>query len=186
MGKFPFQVLATDSSQPAQKQSSSYTLNVVIGMDEYSGLTAAPVPGCTPTGYFQLVKVKIGSNPARWVYADPNCYAFYSVVRLCCYFRVHPGQDPAEPLRQRFQQVGHALAAIGKWPMASTPMTSSTAITCCPFPKAATIAGPRSNCPSCCSSAPTRTRSLTPPAIGLPEAIKSIIGGQDNNGYQLP
>ena len=73
-------MLVTDSSQPPQQQSSSYTLNVVIGMDEYSGLTAAPVPGCTPTGYFQLVKVQIGSDPARWVYADPNCNAFYQLA----------------------------------------------------------------------------------------------------------
>ena len=72
VGQFPFQVLATDSSQPPQQQSSNYTLNVVIGLDTYSGLTAAPVPGCTPTDYFQLQKVK-----GRWYYADPNCNAFY-------------------------------------------------------------------------------------------------------------
>ena len=74
VGQFPFQVLATDSSQPPQQQSSNYTLNVVIGLDMYGGLTAAPVPGCTPTSYFQLLKVKIGNSPPtwRWVYADPQ------------------------------------------------------------------------------------------------------------------
>ena len=77
VGAFPFQVLVTDSAH--HQQTSNYTLNVVIGMDQYGGLTAAPLPGCTPTGYFQLLKVKIGSNPARWVYADPLCNAFYQL-----------------------------------------------------------------------------------------------------------
>jgi uncharacterized membrane protein len=75
VGKFPFQVLATDSSQPPQQQSSNYILNVIIGLDEYSGLTAAPVPGCTPTGYFQTLKVN-----GRWVYVTPDCNAYYQLA----------------------------------------------------------------------------------------------------------
>ncbi len=80
VGAFPFQVLATDSSHPAQKQSSSYILNVVIGLDQYSGLTAAPVPGCNQTGYFQALTVKQKDGSRRWVYADPICNAFYQLA----------------------------------------------------------------------------------------------------------
>ena len=75
VGNFPFQVLATDSSQPPLQQSSNYTLNVVIGFDTYGGLTAAPVPGCKKTNYFQLQKAK-----GRWVYASPSCNAFYQLA----------------------------------------------------------------------------------------------------------
>ena len=74
VGKFSFQVLAKDSSQPQQQQSSSYNLNVVIGLDDYSGLTAAPVPGCNQTGYFQMLKVQ-----GRWLLATPECNTFYEL-----------------------------------------------------------------------------------------------------------
>ena len=72
VGQFSFQVLAKDSSQPQQQQSSSYTLKVAIGLDEHSGLTAAPVPGCNQTGYFQTLKVQ-----GRWLLATPECNTFY-------------------------------------------------------------------------------------------------------------
>jgi hypothetical protein len=72
VGQFPFEVQATDSSQPPQQQTYNYTLSVVIGVDTYGGLTAAPISGCTPTGYFQLQKAN-----SRWLLADPNCKAFW-------------------------------------------------------------------------------------------------------------
>ncbi len=72
VGKFSFQVLAKDSAQ--RQQNSSYTLKVAIGLDDYSGLTAAPVPGCNQTGYFQLVKSR-----GRWLLATPECNAFYEL-----------------------------------------------------------------------------------------------------------
>ena len=81
-GMFPFSVLVTDSSQPPQHQTFSYTLNAIVGLDKYGGLTAAPVPGCTQTGYFQLLKVN-----GRWVFADPDCNAFYRgpcMTPICC------------------------------------------------------------------------------------------------------
>ena len=93
VGQFPFQVLATDSSQPAQQQSSNYTLNVVIRLDTYSGLTAAPLPGCTPTNYFQLQKVT-----GRWYYADPNCNAFYQFSMYASY----PGFIFSDILKSRY------------------------------------------------------------------------------------
>ena len=71
-GQFAFSVQVTDSSQPPIKQVFNYTLGVAVGLDAYSGLTAAPVPGCTSTGYFQLIKAN-----GRWVLATPDCNAFY-------------------------------------------------------------------------------------------------------------
>ena len=71
VGQFSFGVLATDSAQPPQHQVMDMGLNVVIGLDTYGGFTAAPVPGCTPTGYFRLMTVG-----DRWVLADPSCNAF--------------------------------------------------------------------------------------------------------------
>ena len=81
LGQYNFSVLATDSSQ--NQQSSSYPLNVVIGLDTYSGLTAAPVPGCNASGYFQLLKIAVSGGNNRWVLADPDCNAFY---QLSLYF----------------------------------------------------------------------------------------------------
>ncbi len=72
VGQFPFSVQVTDSSQPPRKQTSNYTLGVALELDAYGGLTAAPVPGCTSTGYFQLLKAN-----GRWVLATPECNAFY-------------------------------------------------------------------------------------------------------------
>ena len=84
VGKFPVQVQATDSSHPPQQQTSNYTLNVVIGLDTYSGMTAAPVPGCTPTGYFQIQKVK-----GRWYYADPELQCLLPILGVCLLSGVH-------------------------------------------------------------------------------------------------
>jgi len=68
-GSYPITVTAAGGGI---KQTSTATLNVAFALDDYSGLLAAPVPGCTPTGYFQVMKVK-----GRWVYADPECNTFY-------------------------------------------------------------------------------------------------------------
>ncbi len=69
VGSYTFTVTGTGGGI---KQSAMATLKVIFALDTYSGLLAAPVPGCTPTGYFQALKVK-----GRWVYADPDCNAFY-------------------------------------------------------------------------------------------------------------
>lgn len=67
-GTFNFSVLVTDSL--GAHQTAPYVMTVIVATGQYGGLTAAPVPGCTP-GYFQLNKVN-----GRWVLADPACYAF--------------------------------------------------------------------------------------------------------------
>ena len=72
VGLFPFTVLVTDSSQPPQQQTYDYVGTVAVNFDTYSGLAAAPVPGCVVNNYFQVLKAN-----GRWVLADPNCYAFH-------------------------------------------------------------------------------------------------------------
>jgi len=183
VGKFPFQVLATDSSQPPQQQTSSYMLNVVIGMDLYSGLTAAPVPGCTPTGYFQLVKVKIGSNPARWVYADPNCNAFYQLAQynasynfiLSSILQSHYGNNYTK-------WATHSLQREITYGFNSNDIFYSDFML--PIPKGGNGNGASPPLPFQLFFGTTDDAVFDPTDIGLPEAIKSIVGGQDNNGYQ--
>ena len=178
LGKFHFQVLATDSSQPAQKQSSSYTLNVVIGMDEYGGLTAAPVPGCTPTGYFQLQKVKVGSNPARWVYADPLCNAFYSlsVYDSTSYFiygtilQSHYGNDSNK-------WATHELNREVAYGYNANDIFYNDYVL--PIPKGGNSSGATPQLPFILFFGSDQDAVFNPGAIGLPEALKNIIGGQD-------
>ena len=185
VGKFNFQVLATDSSQPAQKQTSSYTLNVIIGMDEYGGLTAAPVPGCTATGYFQLLKVKVGSNPPRWVYADPNCYAFYSLSVYAStnnsiygsILQSHYGNDPNK-------WATHALNRELAYGFNANDIFYNDYVL--PIGKGGNQNGATPQLPFILFFGSDQDAVFNPGAIGLPEALKNIIGGQDSNGYQIP
>ena len=57
-GSFNFSVLITDSL--GAHQTLPYAMNVIIGTDPYGGFTAAPLPGCASSGYFQLKQV--GNN----------------------------------------------------------------------------------------------------------------------------
>ena len=75
VGQFNFGVLVTDSSQPPQQQTFNFTLNVVLDLDQYGGLSAAPIHGCNPTGFFQLQKVS-----GRWLLATPSCDSFYQLA----------------------------------------------------------------------------------------------------------
>jgi uncharacterized membrane protein len=184
VGKFNFRVLATDSSQPPQKQSSSYTVNVVIGMDKYGGLTAAPVPGCTPTGYFQLVKVKIGNKPARWVYADPNCYAFYSLSVFAA--------TPGDILQQIMQS--HYGNDLSKWSTHALNRELAYGFNAndifyadymLPIPKGGNQSGATPQVPFILYFAADQDAVFNPGALGLPEALKNIIAGQDQYGYHV-
>jgi uncharacterized membrane protein len=185
VGKFPLQVLATDSSQPAQKQSSNYTLNVVIGMDEYSGLTAAPVPGCTPTGYFQLLKVNIGSNLYRWVYVDPLCNVFYQVglYDATSYFILK------SIMQSRYNNdltmwATHSLQREVAYGFNANDIFYSDYML--PIPKGGNTNGASIKLPFLLFFGASQDAIFDPTDLGLPEAIKSIIGGQDSYGYQLP
>src|SRR5271166_6205902 len=183
VGQFAFRVLATDSSQPPQQQGSNYTLNVVIGLDTYGGLTAAPVPNCTPTGYFQVVKVKIANNPARWVYADPQCNAFYqlSVYEAASssisddIMLSHYGNDLAKWAK-------HALQREMAYGFNSNDIFYSDYVL--PIPKGDNHSGASIKLPFQLFFAANQHAMFNPGEIGLPEAIKNLIAAQDNNGYK--
>ena len=185
VGQFPVKVQATDSSKPAQKQTSTYPLNVVIGMDQYSGLTAAPVPGCTPTGYFQLVKVKIGSNPARWVYADPLCNAFLQLglYDSTSYF-ILDGILQSRYGGDDGKWADHALQREQAYYFNVNDIFYDDYML--PIPKGNNSSGATPQVPFNLFFAATQDAIFHPDWIDIPEAIKSTLGGQDNNGYQLP
>ena len=184
VGQFPFQVLATDSSQPPKQQSSSYTLNVVIGLNQYGGLTAAPVPGCTPTGYFQLLKVKVGSNPPRWVYADPNCYAFYSLSVYAStnnsilggILQSHYGNDSTK-------WATHELNRELAYGFNGNDIFYNDYVL--PIPKGGNSGGATPQLPFILFFGSDQDAVFNPGAIGLPEAIKNLIGAQDQYGYHV-
>jgi uncharacterized membrane protein len=102
VGQFTFQMLVTDSSQPPQQQASDYTLTVTIRLDAYGGLAAVPVPECTPTGYFQTLKVN-----GRWVLVTPLCNAFR---QLAVYDAAHNFIDPAV-MAARYDNDGYKWSA---------------------------------------------------------------------------
>jgi hypothetical protein len=176
VGQFPFQVLATDSSQPPQQQSSNYTLNAVIGLDKYSGLTAALVPGCTPTGYFQVLKVK-----GRWVYADPNCNAFYQ-------FSVY-ASEPTFLVQSVFQSrygtdqskwATHSLQREVAYGFNTNDIFYSNYM----LPvDTSTGQGASVKVPFLLFFNTMNDASYNPALLGLPEAIKDMCIGQDNNGF---
>ena len=178
VGQFPFQVLATDSSQPQQQQSSNYTLNVVIGLDAYSGLTAAPVPGCNPTGYFQVLRVK-----GRWVYADPDCNAFYqfSVYAANASFILQDvyqsryGNDESKWAKHSLQREGAYGFNTNDifYSNYMLPVDTSTG-------KGASI-----KLPFLLFFNTMNDASYDPTLLGLPEAVKDMCAGQDKNGYSM-
>lgn len=72
-GSFNFQVKATDSSKPPVSKTSSYSLNIAIGLDTYGGLTATRA-NKPATAYFRLEK-----QNGRWKLVSPlgnNLYLF--------------------------------------------------------------------------------------------------------------
>ena len=176
VGQFPFQVLATDSSQPPQQQSSNYTLNVVIGLDTYSGLTAAPVPGCTPTGYFQLQK-----TDGRWYYADPDCNAFYQFSVYASYpgfifsdvYKSRYGGDTAKWANHSLQrEVAYGFNTQDiYYSNFMLPVDTSTS------PAAAT------KLPFLLFFNTMNDASYNPQMLGLPEPVKNYCDGIDGSGY---
>ena len=177
LGQFPFQVLATDSSQPPQQQSSNYTLNVVIGVDTYSGLTAAPVVGCTPTGYFQVQKTN-----GRWVYATPQyCNTFHQLAVydadprfiLTGIYNTRYGGDETK-------WATHSLQRETAYGFNSNDIFYSNYVL-----PVATYSGPGASIklPFLLFFSTTDDAIYNPTQIGLPEAVKDMCAGQDSNGY---
>ena len=180
VGAFPFQVLVTDSAH--HQQTSNYTLTVVIGMDQYGGLTAAPLPGCTPTGYFQLLKVKIGSNPARWVYADPLCNAFYQLsvydadpsFILGAIYQSRYGGDSVKWAKHSLQrELAYSFNAVDVF--YSDYML--------PIPKGGNGKGASIQLPFMLFYDTTDDAIYNPEGVGIPESVKNLCAGQDSYGF---
>lgn len=176
IGKFPFQVLATDSSHPPQQQSSNYILNAVVGLDAYSGLTAAPIPGCTPTDYFQLQKVK-----GRWYYADPNCNAFYqfSVYASNSSF-LWPTIFSSRYGNDYVKWAKHSLQREVAYGFNSNDIFYSNFVL-----PVDTSTGPAASIrvPFLLLFDTMNDASYYPTLIGLPEPVKDMCKGQDSYGY---
>ena len=177
-GQLAFSVQVTDSSQPPQQQVFNYTLSAAIQLDSYSGLGAAPVPGCVSSGYFQVMKVN-----GRWVLADPNCNAFYQ--------RSVFDADRLFILQQIMQSrygnstaawANHSLERMTGWGFNSIDVYTSYYM----------LPVGTYNNPGAAIKVPfvlffpTLQQVLTSPQnVGLPEPIKDICRGFDDNGYHF-
>ena len=176
VGQFSFQVLAKDSSQPQQQQSSSYTLKVAIGLDDYSGLTAAPVPGCNPTGYFQTLKVK-----GRWLLATPECNTFYQ-------FSLYDADDTfilSQIMTDRYgndetKWALHTLNRMQAFNFNSLDIFSSTKLQ--PV-ETYWQAPPPIHIPFELYNAALVDVRQNPAGAGLSEPMKDLCAGQDSNGF---
>ena len=175
-GPFAFSVKVTDSSQPPQQQTFNYTLSAVVQLDTYGGATVAPVPGCVSTGYFQVMKVN-----GRWVFADPNCDAFYQ--------RSLYDADRLFILQQIMQQrYGNSTAA---WANHSLERSTGVGFNATDiYASYYMLPVETYNNPPAAIKVPfilffpTLQQVLTSPQnVGLPEPIKDICRGFDNNGY---
>jgi uncharacterized membrane protein len=175
-GAFPFSVQVTDSSQPPKQQTFNYTLNAIVASDQYGGLTAAPIPGCTQTGYFQLAKVN-----GRWVFSDPDCNTFYqrSVYDADRLFILQ------QIMQQRYNNdthlwADHSLQRMTGWGFNTTDIYSSLYM----LPVSAGGEPPASiQIPFTLYYPALKDVLFYPQSIGLPEAVKDICRGFDNNGY---
>jgi len=175
-GTFPFSVLVTDSSQPPQQKTVSYTLNAVVGLDAYGGLTAAPVPQCGQTGYFQIVKVN-----GRWVLADPLCNAFYqrSVYDSDVLFIL------PQILQQRYNNdihrwADHSLQRMVGWGFNALDIYYSLYM----LPVPAGGEPPASpQVPFTLYYPALKDVEYAWQSLGLPEPVKDLCRGFDSNGY---
>ena len=177
VGTFPFQVQATDSSQPPQQQSSNYTLNVVIGFDTYGGLTAAPVPGCNQTGYFQLQKVN-----GRWMYASPYCNAFYQLA----VYDADPGFILGGIFQSRYggdstKWATHSLQREMLYGFDANDIYASDYVI--PVPKGGNGNGASPKLPFIFFFSTTNDAIDHYATLGLPEPVKDMCIGQDGSGY---
>jgi uncharacterized membrane protein len=175
-GVFPFSVLVTDSSQPPQQETVNYTLNAIIGLDGYGGLKAAPIPHCTQTGYFQLAKVN-----GRWLFADPDCNAFYrrSVYDADVLFIL------PQILQQRYNNsihlwADHSLERMTGWGFNASDIYASLYM----LPVPAGGEPPADiQVPFVLYYPALKDVEYASQTLGLPEPVKDICRGFDSNGY---
>jgi len=177
LGIYPFTVRVTDSSTPPKQETLNYTIKVVMGLDTYGGLTAAPVPGCTQTGYFQTIKVK-----QRWVFATPKCNAFYQ--------RSVYDADRTYILQQIMQQryngltapwAFHSLERMGGWGFNSIDIYYNLYML--PVGTMNNIPPAQIQVPFTLYYSALKDVLYNYQALGLPEPVQDLCQGFDSNGY---
>ena len=175
-GVFRFTVLVTDSSQPPQQQTVNYVMNAMMHLDRYGGLMAAPVPGCTQTGYFQLAKVN-----GRWVLADPFCNTFYrrSVYDADVLFIL------PQILQQRYNNnihlwADHSLERMTGWGFNAIDIYASLYML--PVPAGGEQPAD-TQVPFVLYYPALKDVEYASQSLGLPEPVKDICRGFDSNGY---
>ena len=158
------------------KQTATATLNVVFALDTYSGLLAAPVPGCIPTGYFQTMKVN-----GRWVYADPQCNTFYQRG----VYDADRNYILEQILQQRYGSLTanfakHSLQRITGWGFNATDIYYSWYMLPVPWEN---NPGAPIPIPFILSYNLLSDVWYAPQRLGLPEGVKNICTGFNSNGY---
>ena len=172
---YNFAVQVTDSQ--GQKQTFNYTLTVLVGLDTYSGLTAAPVPGCTQTGYFQTVKAS-----GRWVYATPLCNAFYQASVYDADFQFILQQI----MQQRYNNdldvwATHSLERMQFYGFNSIDIFASGYVL--PVGTWGRKTGASIQLPFALYYSALNDVIFHPTDLGIPEPIKDICQGQDDYGF---
>lgn len=183
IGIYPFTVRVTDSSTPPLQETFNYLIKVVMGLDMYGGLTAAPVPGCAQTGYFQVMKVNIANPPSqRWVLATPKCNAFYQ--------RAVYDADRSFILQQIMQErynnstslwAFHSLERMGGWGFNSIDIYYSLYML--PVGTLDNIPPATIQVPFALYYSALKDVLYNYQELGLPEPVKDICAGFDSNGY---
>jgi len=183
LGIYPFTVRVTDSSTPPKQETLNYTIKVVLGQDMYGGLKGAPVPGCTQTGYFQVMKVSIANPPSqRWVFASPTCNAFYQ--------RSVYDADRTYILPQIMQQrynnltsawAFHSLERMGGWGFNSIDIYYSLYML--PVGTLNNIPPAQIKVPFTLYYSALKDVLYNYQELGLPEPVKDLCRGFDGNGY---
>ena len=176
-GQFAFSVQVTDSSQPPRKQVFNYTLGVAVGLDAYSGLTAAPVPGCTSTGYFQLIKAN-----GRWVLATPDCNAFYQrAIYDADYQFIQSGTFQQRYHGDATLWATHSLDRMLAYGFNSLDIYASTYMV--PIGTWGQQNGANPQVPFALYFPVLNDVVVHPKDLGIPEAVKDLCAERDSNGY---
>jgi hypothetical protein len=177
VGQFPFSVQVTDSSQPPQQQTLNFSLPVVVGTDIYGGFTAAPVPGCISTNYFQEMKVN-----GRWILATPSCNSFYqkAIYEADSRFISQPIMDQRYG-NDKSRWATHTLQRAQSYGFNSADIFYSTYIL--PVGTWGGQQGASIQIPFVLYYPALGDVVGNPGSVGLPEPIKNICRGQDQNGY---
>ena len=187
-GQFNFSVLVTDSL--GAHQTFSYVLSVVIGTEEYGGLTALPISGCTSQGYYQLIKV--GS---RWLLADPSCNALpYIGVQNVTYYSYGTGNNYDPFMKTRYggdyqnAWIARVKERVQAWSFTalgdytSTFVYTSSDVVQMPFivlvkPTGGASYGSDKNPPWCSVNGHTYTSAIKSLLVGLPPNLQIYNDG---------